>query len=143
MHDDDNNPGATPPNHLLDELTSIKDLLGGQDGALPRPEDIPVLDDVVGLGQPPLLDIDHIFEDELPPADAAGELPFEFPRFTLDVAISDAPASGGTDAGLLRERRELLIRQLVDEFLPRIAAELRERLEDLDDAELQALARHD
>lgn len=162
MHDDNKkSPGTTPPDHLLDELTSIKDLLGARPGAAAiDPADIPLLDDVVGLGQPPLLDIEHIFdddeaEDRARREEVQEEMPFPFPKFTLDVTLSDAPPAPpplAEPAALLEDitatlranyQRELLIQELIDEFLPRIEAELRERLGQLDHATLQALARRD
>lgn len=167
MYDDNNNnsrphAGTTPPDHLLDELTSIKDLLGGERAAGLRPEDIPVLDDVVATARPSvddlstpamhLLDIDRIFADDA--TTSVPDLPFPFPKFTLDVALSDAPepAAALSDAPTtnsvaetlrLDYRRELLIQELVDDFLPRIEAELRERLDRFDAAALQALLKGD
>lgn len=160
------NSAATQPDHLLDELTSIKDLLGGEHpvatGAIPH-HDIPVLDDIVDQHQPGLLDIERIFSEEAGAevndhstrsqenTAGTGSASLRFPKFTLDVALSDAPpanhpASAGnalldnlTDTLRANYRRELLIQELVGEFLPQIEAALRERLESLEDTALQAL----
>lgn len=151
MHDETKHKAGAKPDHLLDELTSIKDLLGGEHGPL-DPADIPVLDDVVGLSSrqttprpPELLDIEQIFRDESFSDDdaAIGDLPFPFPSFTLDVALSDAPAPAAPSTPSRTQPREQLIRELVAEFLPRIEAELRERLARLDDAALRALTARD
>jgi hypothetical protein len=134
---------AAQPDHLLDELTSIRALLDGEQRAALKPEDIPVLDDVVGFGvsapQPPLLDLERIFGDEFAAGDDepdSGAAHLAFPKFTLDVALSDAPAA---PASTHRDARAALIDELVAEFLPQIEATLRARLERLDHAALQAL----
>src|SRR6478609_1811491 len=93
----------TQPDHLLDELTSIKALLDSEQAA--GISDIPVLDDVVGFAAsfkavdaepaPALLDLDGIFGDGPGSDDAGGfepaTAPLAFPKFTLDVMVSDAP----------------------------------------------------
>ncbi|HSB95240.1 MAG TPA: hypothetical protein VLC91_02260 [Spongiibacteraceae bacterium] len=155
MHDLDTkkNSGAAQPDHLLDELTSIKDILADT----PLTGDIPLLDDLVVLpAQSSLLDIERIFNDDVaaplsPAIETTPTATFQFPKFTLDVAISDEPVSSNpaaTDntAPNLRAnhlhasyRREVLIQELIAEFVPQIEAALRERLERLDNAALQAL----
>jgi len=192
MHDLDakKTSGAAQPDHLLDELTSIKDLLAGEQVAGKQVAGermggeqavgqqrtnaqlmkeqladtqptgaIPLLDDLVALpAQSPLLDIERIFNDDVaaplsPCIEAPPTANFQFPKFTLDVAISDEPvnshsAATATDNTMLNlrashlhqtYRREALIQELIAEFAPQIEAALRERLERLDNAALQAL----
>jgi hypothetical protein len=168
MHDQDfDKKDSGKPDHLLDELTSIRALLDSEQRATANPP-VPLLDDVVGFAAsfkavdaepgPALLDLEHIFyegADSPDPAEAAARSPrVAFPKFTLDVAVSDAP--GSTVDPVVSQlppelpsqlhsnyRREALIQQLVAEFLPRIEATLRARLADLDDADLHALKKPD
>jgi hypothetical protein len=148
-------PGATQPDHLLDELTSIRALLDSEQRA-GAATDVPMLDDVVGFAAsfkavdaepaPALLDLDGIFDE-----DAGDTLPtrLAFPKFTLDVAVSDADDAANTahptslNPGIVNTGREALIRELVAEFLPRIEAELRERLAGLGDDALRTLKKPD
>ncbi len=146
----------TPADRLLDELESIKDLLEAEvnaDAEAPTDApllDVPLLDDPIVdvTPQPTLLDIDSIFKDEIATLSqqtaVAQSIPaFHFPKFTLDTALSDEPPSAPAVAVKTQDRRALLIRELVDELLPQIAATLRERLEHLDTDALQALKRAD
>lgn len=163
-----NKPGPRPqpkqPEHLLDELTSIKALLDSEQGA---DSEIPVLDDVVGFAAsfkavdaksgPALLDLDGIFGDGLggdgPGNGDTGDFEpaaahLAFPKFTLDVAVSDAPGESDATVAPVRDprahlTRAALIQELVAEFLPRIETALRTRLEDLDDTALHALKKPD
>jgi hypothetical protein len=142
----------TQPDHLLDELTSIRALLDSDQ----RPAtgtDIPMLDDVVGFAAsfkavdsepaPALLDLDGIFDDELDTESTSTRL--AFPKFTLDVTVSDVddePASANDHIARppqTNSPRAALIQELVAEFLPQIEATLRERLNGLDDAALRTL----
>lgn len=145
------------PDHLLDELTSIKALL--ERGQVADAADIPVLDDVVGFAAsfkavdaepgPALLDLDGIFGDG-PGDDSSDFVPattnLAFPKFTLDVAVTDAPGQSAVAIGSnvpANRLREALIQELVAEFLPQIEATLRERLEGLDNDVLHALKKPD
>jgi hypothetical protein len=145
-----------PPGHLLDELESIKDILD-DDGDDTAAGDIPLLDDMVidNLdANTRLLNLNRIFDDS-DGADA-GPAPVEparanvqFPRFSLDTLLPDemqepAAAPGAChqpSATAKRVRpdysREVLIQELVDDFIPQIEAALRERLGQLDNATLQ------
>jgi hypothetical protein len=151
MHDSDPNAkkgDPRQPDHLLDELTSIKALLDGE----PRSAtDVPMLDDVVGFAAsfkavdaepaPALLDLERIFGDGAGEADPAAVSGLAFPKFTLDVALSDAPTAVDYVAPdqHANYRRAALISELVAEFLPQIEAALRERLQDLDEDVLRTL----
>jgi hypothetical protein len=142
------------PEHLLDELTSIKALLDSEQGA---DSEIPVLDDVVGFAasfkavdagsDPALLDLDGIFGDGPGGGDTGGFEPAAahraFPKFTLDVAVREAPGESGAAVAPVHDPRAALIQELVAEFLPRIETALRTRLEDLDDGALHALKKPD
>lgn len=127
-----------------------------------------------------LLDISGIFDENLTAADfltddsitddpttenrigkaaaptvAPIEAAIQFPRFTLDVAISDDPEFAEvppcsqpsvppvSPPQQPRVRpdysREVLIQELVDEFIPQIEAELHARLRQLDDDALRHL----
>ncbi len=179
MFDEDSNPSASRPSaNLLDELEAIKGTLERDDmesalsTAVPasRPLNVPLLDDMVidNLDEyTKLLDIDDIFEEDdaaLPEATTFVP-PIQFPRFTLDVAISDddppstatpsAPPPSNFDQSLVdfdrlrinpeRPRvrpdysRETLIQEIIDDFIPQIEVELQRRLRQLDDATLRRL----
>jgi hypothetical protein len=153
--------------HLLNELESIKDLLQGEELAATL-ADIPLLSDIVdpadvGADTPAdardeadaLLDLGQIFEDD---AEADAPAPgYRFPAFSLDVAGCDdidtalpapdiaaaiapveLPAGGARPRVRPDYRREVLIQELVDEFIPQIEAALRERLDHLDLETLRA-----
>lgn len=145
----------TQPDHLLDELTSIRALLDSEQRASTG-TDVPMLDDVVGFAAsfkavdsapaPALLDLEGIFGDgpggedhgDTEPASSSTRL--TFPKFTLDVAVSDADDEAQPHAS---SPRAALIEELVAEFLPHIEAALRERLEDLADETLRTLKKPD
>lgn len=155
MFDENSNPPSRPAAYLLDELESIKGALTeGPDPDSDLPADIPLLEDMVIEhldDNAKLLNIEQIFDEDANvaavTAPAALESLMPFPRFTLDVAISDAgePPSNIRHATAAKPsvrpdyRREVLIQELVDEFIPQIEAELHRRLQRLDDATLQRL----
>lgn len=164
MSDDDQRPLFNrPAAHLLDELESIRGSLTEGLDADDRPTDIPLLDDMVidNLNSNAnLLNISQIFDDQFaeenhPEESVAETLATEplvqFPRFTLDVAISDElefteepelpPVVSQPQQHRVRPdySREVLIQELVDEFIPQIEAELHARLRQLDDIALQRL----
>lgn len=173
MFDDDSRPPLNrPAAHLLNELESIKGLLADESDGEP-PADIPLLDDMVIhnlSSNVNLLNISQIFDDHLAeenPAQTntaekrtaeigaakipAAEPPVQFPRFTLDVAISDdleiaeEPDLPAVVSAPQRQHirpdysREVLIQELIDEFIPQIEAELHARLRQLDDVVLRRL----
>ena len=170
-----------PPDHLINELESIKDILhgNGDDGA-ELPTDIPLLDDMVFNdldANARLLNLNRIFEEDTEEASEeihhvapvaataaiASRAEISFPRFQLDTMLTDeapepapispaaAPIKTATaptpqppqkaPSAPTRIRpdysRDVLIQELVDEFVPQIEAALRERLSQLDIAALQ------
>lgn len=151
MSDSDRTNSRPAPDLLLDELESIKDVLDDEPAA---PADIPLLDDIVIDhldDNARLLDLDQIFDDGSEARDEIVETAapdVQFPRFSLDTALPEtdvvAPepvAAPRPAAGVRRVRpdygREVLIQELVDEFIPQIEAALRDRLRALDDAALK------
>jgi hypothetical protein len=141
-----------PPDHLLNELESIKGILDDQQ--TPAPGDIPLLDDMVidNLdANNKLLNLQRIFaEDDLDEADPLPDRPLpsavQMPHFNLNTMQPPDPAEATTPAPIAapaaaRVRpdysREVLIQELVDEFIPEIEAALHERLSKLDDATLK------
>ncbi len=166
MSDDDQRPPFNrPAAHLLDELEAIRgSLTEGLDIDDDTAGDIPLLDDMVihNLDRnASLLDISQIFDDQLNDDRHREEIApalqsMQFPRFTLDVTISDDPdiaqdpfaktvdAPPTADAAQpqrLRHdyHREMLIQELIDEFIPQIEARLHDRLCQLDDIVLRRL----
>lgn len=142
MSDDDlyqlsNRPAA----RLLDELESIKGTLA--DGGVKSPMSTSMLGGLTADldSHAKLLDIDQIFDENGEAAEPASAEPsIVFPRFTLDVA------SGLAQPAALPQRRvhsatdrETLIRELIDEFIPEIEAELHRRLCQLDNTALKRL----
>lgn len=168
MSDNDHN-GNSPrqkPEHLLDELEAIKGVLtNAESSALIG--DIPLLDDMVIAhldDNARLLNLHRVFEEDIDAEFDFAESEsvdnnLSFPRFQLDVTISDddvdiAPASIAAtnliptaipsppplfSPNLANNSRDQLIQQLVDEFAPQIEAALRQRLAKLDIAALLAL----
>ena len=150
-----------PSEHLLDELESIKDIL--RDGGIEPQTNIPLLDDMVVQhldDNAKLLDLNRIFEEdadtETEPELAKPTRPdIEFPRFQLNTMLPEEPAESTpaieptvaapvarkTSPAAPRVRpdysREVLIQELIDEFIPEIEAALHERLSKLDDATLK------
>lgn len=150
-----------PPDHLLDELESIKDIL--KDGDTAQPSDIPLLDDMV-IGNlednARLLNLNRIFEEDTDTEDEPETVKparpdVKFPRFQLDTMLDEvaeepiaaakpivaAPPVQKAPPTAPRVRpdysREVLIQEIVDEFIPQIEAALRARLGGLDDATLK------
>lgn len=199
MSDDNlHSSSGRPAVQLLDELESIKGALANDNNANAKlPTDIPLLDDMVIQNlnsNAKLLNIDQIFEDDIAAENAPAtmeHLDVQFPRFTLDVAITEdndidtatsisAPISASQlstqqlstqqqatqqpstqQLSTLQQAtqqpstpqlsapqrprvrpdysREVLIQEIVDEFVPQIEAELQKRLRQLDDAALHEL----
>jgi hypothetical protein len=156
-------PDYVPPDHLLDELESIKDIL--QEGEAALPTDIPLLDDMVVANldaNTKLLNLNRIFEEDSETDEAVVDeaaatetayIDTPFPRFSLDTMLTEdaseasapiapRPVTQKPSPTAPRVRpdysREVLIQELVDEFIPQIEAELRARLGHLDTATLKS-----
>lgn len=101
------------PDHLMDDLKSIRELLGESENEPPlltesfEPDNIPLLSDVVA------------------PA----------PRAPEPAAPAPAPAASPNAAELnrldleLRSAAQLILQDVIDDFVPQIEAELQRRLE--------------
>lgn len=106
------------PTHLLDDLESIRALLGDQD---PSPTDsldpsaIPLLSEVVSTGQPST-PLPVVSEPEPEPREPAVRTAFR----TLAERHLDHE---------LHAAAQLILQDVIDDFVPQIEAELRRRLE--------------
>ncbi|WP_110948641.1 DNA polymerase III subunit chi [Pseudomonas bohemica] len=122
--------------HLLDDLESIRQLLG-DDSLQP-----PLLTDTVhGEGQIPLLfDVvsgQVVAADEQPNADDIPVLTAE-PEATLDTPAAQQPAPQGRTPGPddllhldseLRAAAQLIMQEVIDDFAPHIENEIKRRLD--------------
>ncbi len=117
-----------PPAHLLDDLESIRDLL---EGDLEPPlltdtvdaDAIPVLSDVVA---PPPADAHPLAEPAPEPPLAAA------PAAMPDVPAFEATRQNAERARLdseLRAAAQLILQDVIDDFVPQIEAELTRRLQ--------------
>ncbi|TRX76340.1 DNA polymerase III subunit chi [Pseudomonas mangiferae] len=122
----DNSHTPPPPAHLLNDLESIRELL--EDGLEPPlltdtfdPDAIPLLSEVVA---PPPSDARPLHAPEplrSPQAHAAPEAPTpEAPLRNTDPASLDSE---------LRAAAQLILQDVIDDFVPQIEAELKRRLE--------------
>jgi hypothetical protein len=148
---DSDSPQRGP--RLLDELQAIRDLLNDRDNA-----GVPLLRDVVKPGAVPLLDLNEIFEEltaghgpenseeqaEIQ-AQAAHFVAAQQAAFASDAALSaelpglerqQAEQQQTIQQQTIQQQtewhRELLIQEVVDDFIPHIEAALRERLRQID-----------
>ncbi|MCX7080440.1 MAG: DNA polymerase III subunit chi [Pseudomonas sp.] len=116
--------------HLLDDLESIRQLLGDDNLQPPlltetvaNDVQIPLLSDMVG-GKPPAK-----------PVEQAAEQPTPAPVATPVPAPAPAPAvNKGTDALLhldseLRAAAQLIMQDVIDDFAPHIETEIKRRLD--------------
>lgn len=128
---------------LLDELQAIRDLLNDRDNA-----GVPLLRDVVKPGAMPLLDLNEIFDELTAGHDQPGQAEIQAQAAHFVAAQQGfAPEDdflAVTAAPLPAERppredwqRDLLIQEVVDDFIPHIEAALRERLRNIDSATLR------
>ncbi|MBS7663677.1 DNA polymerase III subunit chi [Pseudomonas lalucatii] len=121
------------PAQLLNDLESIRELLGDQDLEPPLlvdaldPDAIPVLSDIVAAAPP----------GAPPPA------PSHRPEATASPAQSDAGLRGTLEQAVLRDSAaelkkldnelraaaQLILQDVIDDFVPQIEAELKRRLE--------------
>ncbi|MGE8498296.1 MAG: DNA polymerase III subunit chi [Pseudomonas sp.] len=110
------------PAHLLDDLESIRELLGDQHDEPPLlidsidPDSIPVLSDVVSPAPPP------------PPAPSISPSPASSLRDTVQQSVSRDSEMNRLD-GELRAAAQLILQDVIDDFVPQIEAELKRRLE--------------
>jgi len=134
------------PEQLLDELESIKGVLDANDvfAIHNMRRDMAVPDGTLsaaGNGSARLLNIEQIFEQEIPEPDAAPDL--ALPRLDLDTLLAELPANVSTATCTRRhDDRAVLIQALVDELLPRLESALRRHLEAFDDAALRRWGQH-
>ncbi|MFZ5957488.1 DNA polymerase III subunit chi [Pseudomonas sp. QL9] len=110
---DSRKPPTTDPDHLLDDLESIHDLLGEAEGNPPlltesfEPDNIPLLSDVVTPSPRP---------QQAPEPPAAPEpITWDSEQARLDSE--------------LRAAAQLILQDVIDDFVPQIEAELQRRLE--------------
>lgn len=101
------------PDHLMDDLKSIRELLGESENEPPlltesfEPDNIPLLSDVVTPAP-------HAPEPVVPTAaPAASPIAAELSRLDLE----------------LRSAAQLILQDVIDDFVPQIEAELQRRLE--------------
>ncbi|MDH1265119.1 DNA polymerase III subunit chi [Pseudomonas sp. GD03944] len=108
------------PAHLLDDLESIRELLGDQHDEPPLLVDsidldsIPVLSDIVSPLPPTATPI--------PPSQASSL------RETVQQSVSQNSDVNRLD-GELRAAAQLILQDVIDDFVPQIEAELKRRLE--------------
>jgi hypothetical protein len=125
-----NDSSERAPGTLLYELESIQTLLGEQGEDLTS---IPILRDVVSDGSKPVTA--RIAEQQVP------TLNIDVPTLNIEASkkIETSAKTAHYDSDY---QRELLIQEVVDEFIPAIEASLREKLHRLTDEELQALLKN-
>lgn len=148
---DSDSPQRGP--RLLDELQAIRDLLNDRDNA-----GVPLLRDVVKPGAVPLLDLNEIFEELTAGhgGEEQAEIQAQAAHFVAaQQAAALAPTASQADERPRQEQaarqhaespqrepqresppgewqRELLIQEVVDDFIPHIEAALRDRLRRID-----------
>lgn len=136
MHEsDDRPPQPHPP--LLAELQAIRELLNDPDGAA-----VPLLRDVVTPGSVPLVDLNDIFHELATAATRPGTLPHNPGSGRTDPLTGNVAADDVIEEADAAWQRELLIQEVVDEFVPHIEAALRDRLRRLDKTVLRQWLQH-
>lgn len=124
----DNPKPPHKPTQLLSDLESIRALLG-EDHAEPPlltdsidPHSIPLLSEVVATAPS-----DSAMAEPAPPAQAAPAAPVRAP---LEQALkADSNAELRRLDGELRAAAELILQDVIDDFVPQIEAELKRRLQ--------------
>lgn len=114
------------PTQLLNDLESIRELLGDDSLEPPLlidsldPDSIPVLSDIVSAppGPPPPLNT------PAPAADTSATL-----RAGLEPRLQGSARDLQRLDGELRAAAQLILQDVIDDFVPQIEAELRRRLE--------------
>ncbi|WP_137885003.1 DNA polymerase III subunit chi [Pseudomonas sp. 2FE] len=120
------------PTHLLDDLESIREFLAGDESLEP-----PLLTDSIELGEIPLLS-DIVSPGETPapaPPPSAAAIPTPLPA-TLASSVQQAVLSDSSSElsrldNELRAAAQLILQDVIDDFVPQIEAELQRRLERL------------
>lgn len=101
------------PDQWLDDLEAIRSLLGSETTAEPiDPDAIPVLEDIVEPGRP------------LQP-------PSQLPSQSLADAVSPRSRTDRQLDSEIRAAAELILQDVIDDFVPQIEAELKRRLQRL------------
>ncbi|MBH3340992.1 DNA polymerase III subunit chi [Pseudomonas mendocina] len=125
------------PAQLLHDLESIRELLGDDRSEPPLlidsldPDSIPVLSDIVSAppGPPPPF---HAAPAPKPsaPAPASAEPPAASPlRERIEPRLHDSARELQHLNGELRAAAQLILQDVIDDFVPQIEAELKRRLE--------------
>jgi hypothetical protein len=122
------------PAQLLHDLESIRELLGEDSHEPPLlidsldPDSIPVLSDIVSAppGPPPTFNV--------PPSPVSAPAPISQPtpspvRATLQPRLQDSTRELQQLDGELRAAAQLILQDVIDDFVPQIEAELKRRLE--------------
>ncbi|ROL88892.1 DNA polymerase III subunit chi [Pseudomonas protegens] len=137
------------PAHLLDDLESIRQLLGDDNLQPPLLTDtvsgevqIPLLFDMVGSQQPDETEAAPAAQakPQAAPAPIQVTAPAPVPAPATAPAAKPAPASNSADALLhldteLRAAAQLIMQDVIDDFAPHIETEIKRRL----DARLERL----
>ncbi|WP_024656473.1 DNA polymerase III subunit chi [Pseudomonas syringae USA007] len=128
--------------HLLDDLESIRQLLGDDSAQPPlltdtvhREGQIPLLFDVVG-SRPDSAHPENLDEDDIPTltADEPDALVEQVQQVQQTQQAPQAPAQPNPDALLhldseLRAAAQLIMQDVIDDFAPHIETEIKRRLE--------------
>lgn len=123
------------PAQLLHDLESIRELLGDDRSEPPLlidsldPDSIPVLSDIVSAppGPPPPF---HATPAPKPTAPAATTAPAASPlRECIEPRLHDSARDLQHLNGELRAAAQLILQDVIDDFVPQIEAELKRRLE--------------
>lgn len=123
------------PAQLLHDLESIRELLGDDRSEPPLlidsldPDSIPVLSDIVSAppGPPPPF---HTTQPPKPTAPAAATAPAASPlRERIEPRLHDSARDLQHLNGELRAAAQLILQDVIDDFVPQIEAELKRRLE--------------
>ncbi|XLX39453.1 DNA polymerase III subunit chi [Ectopseudomonas mendocina] len=123
------------PAQLLHDLESIRELLGDDRSEPPLlidsldPDSIPVLSDIVSAppGPPPPF---HATPAPKPTAPAAAAAPSASPlRECIEPRLHDSARDLQHLNGELRAAAQLILQDVIDDFVPQIEAELKRRLE--------------
>ncbi|GIZ11020.1 DNA polymerase III subunit chi [Pseudomonas sp. NCCP-436] len=121
------------PTQLLNDLESIRELLD-QDNQQPPllidsldPDSIPVLSDIVSL--PPELEAKPVPPAQPAPTPVSAATPYSPPLAAgLNARLVERPALQQLDSEL-RSAAQLILQDVIDDFVPQIEAELKRRLE--------------